>query len=492
MGLPGRVGALSATPSGGPAAPAANAAVRKSIAIRLEGSLENMNLTEESGLEAIIEVSRYLSSILEVDLLLEKILESVVRVMRAERGALLRQSNDGGLECVAVKGLERVDVVEGSNEISFGVIREVQRGGEPVLADNALEDERFRERKSVMATDIRSVLCSPIRTRQRSLGYIYLDRRLVSLPFTMEQQDLLAAFCTQAAVAWENALSFHQIETLNVGLEQKVKERTIELRESNQKLADSLEELTNTRLRLAEAQRDAMQKEMILAREIQESILPPRDLVQAKGYAFCGLVIPASYCGGDFWGFRRYSNDRTLLVVADVTGHGVAASLITAVTRSCLDTLESTGADHPVEDVLAMLSSVVRRSAKGRLLATAFACLIDPAARSITYANAGSRLPYLVSASGGRPSALSGVGLRLGDEEAPRYEAHTKSYSDGIVESKKSDGEMYGDRRFRRSLQALVKEPALDLVAKLIAESEAYCGGVERDDDWTLVVVQLD
>ncbi|MBN2359250.1 MAG: GAF domain-containing protein, partial [Deltaproteobacteria bacterium] len=219
LGLPGRVGALSAAPSGGPAAPAANTAVRKSIAVRLEGSLENMNLTEESGLEAIIEVSRYLSSILEVDLLLEKILESVVRVMRAERGALLRHRDDGALECVAVKGLAREDVVEGSNEISFGVIREVERGGEPVLTDNALEDERFRERKSVMATDIRSVLCSPIRTRQRSLGYIYLDRRLVSLPFTLEQQDLLAAFCTQAAVAWENALSFQQIETLNVGLE---------------------------------------------------------------------------------------------------------------------------------------------------------------------------------------------------------------------------------------------------------------------------------
>ncbi|MBN2358855.1 MAG: serine/threonine-protein phosphatase, partial [Deltaproteobacteria bacterium] len=284
-------------------------------------------------------------------------------------------------------------------------------------------------------------------------------------------------------------------------LEQKVKERTIELRESNQKLADSLEELTNTRLKLAEAQRDAMQKEMILAREIQESILPPRDLVQAKGHAFCGLVIPASYCGGDFWGHRNYSGDRTLLVVADVTGHGVAASLITAVTRSCLDTLESTGTDHAVEDVLAMLSSVVRRSAQGRLLATAFACLVDPEARTLTYANAGSRLPYLVSPGGGRPGALTGTGLRLGEDEAPRYMAQVKSYgagdrlllyTDGIIECKNSSGEMYGDRRFRRSLQALARESAPDLIGKLIQEVEAYCGEIERDDDWTLVAVQLD
>src|SRR5690606_25226023 len=132
---------------------------------------------------------------------------------------------------------------EGSNEISFGVVREALSTGEAILTDNALADQRFRERASVMATDIRSVVCAPIRTRERTLGFVYLDRRVTAVPFNDDHRDLLSAFCTQVAVAWENALAFEEIEALNAGLERKVEERT--------------KELIDTRLKLAEAERDA-------------------------------------------------------------------------------------------------------------------------------------------------------------------------------------------------------------------------------------------
>src|SRR5690606_9650385 len=101
------------------------------------------------------------------------------RVMRAERGALLALEGDD-IRCKAARGMEVEKVIEGSNEISFGVVRETMSLGEAILTDNALADQRFRERASVMATDIRSVVCAPIRTRERTLGFVYLDRRVTA------------------------------------------------------------------------------------------------------------------------------------------------------------------------------------------------------------------------------------------------------------------------------------------------------------------------
>jgi serine phosphatase RsbU (regulator of sigma subunit) len=508
LGLHGRLGALSTMSAGkgggssaGPAAPIRGSmALRKSIAMRLDQNLDALNITEESGLDALIEVSRYLSSILDVDTLLEKVLESVVRVLKAERGVLLAEAGDG-FKCVAARGIDSAEVGEGKGEISFGVIREAQKSGEPVLSDNALSDQRFKDRKSVMATDIRSVICSPIRTQKRVLGYLYLDRRVISLPFSQDQEDLLAAFCVQAAVAWENALSFQEIDDLNKGLEKKVMERTVELRESNTQLQDALDEITNTRLKLAEAERDAMEKEMNLAREIQESILPPPDTFKRDGHRYAGTVIPASYTGGDFWGHVDLKDGRSLILIADVTGHGVAASLITAVAKSCLDTLASMGTLSSVSDVLSMMSYAVHESAKGRLLSTAFAALVDPAGKKITFANAGHNMPYLFTPGAKRPSALVSRGVRLGEDPTQGYEAQEKEYApgdqvvfftDGIVECARPDGKEYGERRFRKAIQAHADLEPPEMIQKLIEDAEAFCEGVERDDDLTLVILKLD
>lgn len=470
-------------------------AARRSVAMRLEG----VNLTEEAGLEAVFEVSRHLSSVRKLDELFEKVLDSIVRVMKADRGVLLRLGTDDSLTPVAARGLTLEQAQEDGGVVSFGVVREAERTGEPVMSDNAMSDERFRERASVMATDIRSVVCSPIRTAHRTLGFVYLDRRLVDVAFDASHLDLLGAFCVQVAVAWENALAFEEIEHLNLGLEQKVKERTLELREANERLAASLEELTNTRLRLAEAQRDALETEMQLARDIQRSILPEESVISLAGLDVIGTVVPASYCGGDFWSFVHSGGARTLLVVADVTGHGVAASLITAVMRACLDTLVTGAEIADVTNVLAILNRVIWGSARGQLCATCSAILVSSDERSLTFASAGHNPPWLLEPDEA-PRPLMQRGYRLGEAEDATFQATTTSYkpgarlalyTDGIVEWRNAADRDFGDRRLRKSLDARRSEPLAEALTGTIADAEAFAAGVERDDDLTLILADL-
>lgn len=473
---------------------------RKSIAVRLEAGIPDATTSDAQGLEAIVEVSRYLASIRDLPTLLEKTLEAVVRVMRAERGAILEATAAGALRCVAARGLKPEEVREGSSAITFGVVRTAQESGEAVLSDNALADDRFKGRRSVVATDIRSVICSPVRTRNRTFGFIYLDRRVLDVSFNVEQQDLLAAFCTQVAVAWENAVAFGQIEALNSGLEAKVKERTVELRSANQELARSIEELTNTRLKLAEAQRDAFEKEMTLARDIQRTILPPEETVEGPGVQIFGKVIPASICGGDFWTWSRLDDDRSLVVVADVTGHGVAASLITAVARACLDTLAITREAKGPAAVLHAMNEVIFGAAVGQLCATAFAVVVDRVQGTLTFASAGHNPPWHLNRDTRAAAPLLARGQRLGeardasyDEAAVPFAAGDSLvlYTDGVVEWPGPKGKPYGDRRFRKALEAHGDKSPRELVDALHADAVAFADGTERDDDLTLVAVAL-
>jgi serine phosphatase RsbU (regulator of sigma subunit) len=473
---------------------------RRSIAVRLEQGMPDAATSNEQGLEAVVEVSRYLASIRDLPTLLEKTLEAVVRVLRAERGALLSVEGDGTLRCVAARGLKVEDVKEGSSAITFGVVRTAQETGEAVLSDNALSDERFKGRQSVVATDIRSVVCSPIRTRNRTFGFLYLDRRVLDVSFQAEQQELLAAICVQVAVAWENALAFGEIETLNTSLEGKVKERTVELRETNEALARSIEELTNTRLKLAEAQRDALEKEMTLARDIQRTILPAEETFDGPGVRLFGKVIPASFCGGDWWAWARIDDARSLLVVADVTGHGVASSLITAVARACLDTLSLTNEAKGPQAVLRAMNDVIHGAAMGQLMATGFAVVVDRDKKQLVFASAGHNPPWHVDVARGAAAPLMARGQRLGEAKDATFDEATVPwndgdrlvlYTDGIVEWPGPKGKAYGDRRFRKSLEANCKKTAAEIVEALHADAAAFAEGTERDDDLTLVAVEL-
>jgi serine phosphatase RsbU (regulator of sigma subunit) len=133
---------------------------------------------------------------------------------------------------------------------------------------------------------------------------------------------------------------------------------------------------------------------------------------------------------------------------------------------------------------------------------TCFASIIDPARRTITYANAGHNFPYLYRAGDGRGEfgSLMIRGNRLGDDRDSRYEAKTTElvpgdvliwYTDGIVECENQAGEEYGEKRFRASVRRAAALDAGDMRDAIVGDAISYFGDTPRKDDMTMIVGRI-
>lgn len=499
MGAPSRAARLQA--GGGVGASIAGTSLALSA---VGGSIADVMLEEDVQLQAVFDLTREVTEARQVPQLLEKIVSAAVKVVKAERGALVRVLPEGRLECVAAVGVERAEVTEGGQAVSFGAIRQCLEAGAPLLTDNAMVDERLKARASVQASDLRSIACVPLKTPRALHGILYVDSSARSKLFTPVTRDLLGVFGAQAATALENAQAFEAIEELNTGLERKVEERTGELAAANQQLRASLDELTNTRLKLAEAQRDALEREMTLARGIQESLVPAPGLLDAGGVLLSGRLEQAGLCGGDFWTWGRLAAGKVFVLIGDVTGHGMPAALLTAVARSALDTVLPLGIATTATALLARLNDALFSSTKGKLQMTAWLGVFDLDARQLVYSNAGHTFPFYIDRSQGlaKLTALAATGPRLGESAGATFEEQRRAwaagdelvlFTDGLTECASPEGTPWGDRALRRLLAELAaKDGAPDaLVREVMAAAHAHYRDAPRADDVTVVVARV-
>ncbi len=161
---------------------------------------------EHSRLAAIFQVSQALGSSLVLDDALTQVMDAVIRLTGAERGCImLFDEAAGGLDLRAARNLERVNLSDKEMEYSRSVVETVSRTGKAVLTTNAQTDPRFSEQRSVMQFSLRSVLCVPLKVKDRILGVIYVDNRVRTGLFSERDRELLSAFAVQAAIAIENA-----------------------------------------------------------------------------------------------------------------------------------------------------------------------------------------------------------------------------------------------------------------------------------------------
>ncbi|MBU0574301.1 MAG: protein kinase [Candidatus Margulisbacteria bacterium] len=201
-------------------------------------------LREKVELSSFFKVSQIMSSILDPDRLIEKIMDSIIEVLGAQRGFLfLYNEQNGKLEVRVARNLDKETINSEDFEFSRGIINYVDTSGESVVVTDAQTDERFKTKKSITTHKLKSILCSPLRYKDKNLGVIYLDNKLVTKLFTEEHLRLLSALTTQAAIALENARAYREIEKLNDSLEEKVEERTQQLRMKSDQLEMSNEEL---------------------------------------------------------------------------------------------------------------------------------------------------------------------------------------------------------------------------------------------------------
>lgn len=168
---------------------------------------------QQERLAALYALSSRLGTTLELPLLLNQVMDAIIELTSAERGFLvLVDQASGALETVAARNVEHETIDATQQQISRTVVERVISSGEPVLTDDAQDDERFASQQSVMGLRLRAIMCAPLLVRGRTIGATFVDNRLQRGIFSEDDLQLLIAFANQAAIAIDNARLFQQTD----------------------------------------------------------------------------------------------------------------------------------------------------------------------------------------------------------------------------------------------------------------------------------------
>ncbi len=263
--------------------------------------------------------------------------------------------------------------------------------------------------------------------------------------------------------------------------------------------------LVYARMHREATERVEVDKEVGLAAAVQRAFVPGSEVIERGDVVVAGIYEPASRCGGDWWSVHQLEHGRVLVLIGDVTGHGVAAAMVTAAAKGCYDVAQRLMREEVnLVRLLGLLDASVRRAGGSQFYMTCFATLLDPQAGKVRFANAGHVVPYVCrpSETGMELDVLAARGDPLGAGNPKNYVQHETDlvpgdlfvwYTDGLVECANPRREQFGDRRMQRMLRRLDRE-VTDVAAvrdHVVRAAVAFQEGQPPDDDITLVVGRI-
>ena len=187
--------------------------------LMLEQNVSDQLKLKQSQLRALMSVGQVINSSLGLTRVLEEVMDSLISLMRAERGFLMLREPDGELVVRIARGIAHVNLEEEVSRFSRSVVRKVVDSNAPVLTTNAQADPRFDAQKSVAAFQLRSILCVPLKQKNELIGVLYVDNRAHAGIFKENDLELISAFADQAAVAIDSARLFEDLQDSHRELE---------------------------------------------------------------------------------------------------------------------------------------------------------------------------------------------------------------------------------------------------------------------------------
>lgn len=182
--------------------------IESSEAVRLSGELSTrLEKTEHrlNKLEMLIDITRALNSTLNLNELLERIIDSIIKLADSDRGFLMLTNEKGELKFRIARDRDEKSLNERDFSISHSIVDDVSRKGEPLFISDLLEHERFKDQESVLDLNLRTAVCIPLKQENRVIGFIYTDSGRLKTEFTPDDVSIVSAFAAQAATAIENA-----------------------------------------------------------------------------------------------------------------------------------------------------------------------------------------------------------------------------------------------------------------------------------------------
>jgi CHASE2 domain-containing sensor protein len=247
---------------------------------------------------------------------------------------------------------------------------------------------------------------------------------------------------------------------------------------------------------MRDRQRRAQEQELAVARKIQQDLLP-RGVLAVQDVEVAGTNLPCFAVGGDYFDYFTLADGRIALAIADVSGKGVPAALLMSNLQAILRAECARGSD--VTQVPSQANKQLMESMPGSSkFVTFFYGALDPAARRLSYSNAGHNPPLVVRTDGAIQELEAG-GLLLGVFPFAEYEQGTVDlgpgdvvvlFTDGVTEAESRRG-LYGDERLHELLRRVHRDSAREIADAICKDVAHFSHGLHQSDDVTVVVVRV-
>jgi serine phosphatase RsbU (regulator of sigma subunit)/pSer/pThr/pTyr-binding forkhead associated (FHA) protein len=392
------------------------------------------------------------------DAAFQKILESALKISGAERGFILVREGGSFGYAAGMDGQGR-NLSLSHFKTSHTVVDDVVEKGNPVFMVEGL-DNRYQNQASIVAMNLRAIACLPLMgipsqaDTTAILGILYLDSKNRMHSLSGLDERILNKLAVEAGNVLERVEMIKSIE-----------------------------------------QRKKLEQELTLAEETQKSLLP-QTLPQVKNLNIHAFSKPTRYVGGDFYDFVELESGELCGVLADVSGKGVSASLLSSMLLGCLQM--QLRADVPIDEALNRLNRFLCEKSSASRFVTMFLFTLNSDG-SGKYISAGHNPSYLFRAATGEIEELDSNNMIVGAFPFATYETATLelnrgdlllAYSDGLTEAENLQGEMLGEEGVKKVIRAEAPAGAKHLEQKLLATIQSFTVGRSPTDDITIMIVE--
>lgn len=447
--------------------------VRIRFTPRDTGGISTLELTMAGGgppeqggmgrLARFFEFSRKLGGGFSLDEVLQDVVDLAIEVTRAERGMLLLRREGRHIDMRVARTHSGHSLPTDGLRISETLVHKVLDSGRTSVIEDVNQDADLALAESVVSLELRSAVTLPLlrfvpskldagTATSEVFGLIYLDSRKQRGGFDGYDLRILERLAQDASSVIENARLLGEAE-----------------------------------------EKRRIDREILMARDVQAALMPEQ-FVSTKTWAIAGTCVPCHTLGGDYVDQFDLGGGRQALVVADVAGKGVAASLLAATLQGAL--AAEIAEARPLGETVTRVNRVHCRLAPVGKFITMVVAVLEPDG-SVALVNAG-HCPVLHAGANG-VGAVAAPGIALGLDADAEYREHVLRlapgdslllYSDGVVESEGPDRELFGEARLVDLVARAATLPAAELLAEITRAIDTFRRGVAVTDDVTVLAVR--
>ncbi len=407
--------------------------------------------------KVLVKFSSDVSSVVGLENILDKTHETFTNALKIDNfGIMVKGQNNGDLVLVRSKGIKNKELLINQSAIHSFIEQKKSLSKLPVI-----EREEFisvcKERSSILVdNDIYTII--PMTVKSKVVGLLLFGLKHSGAQFSHEDLELLNAVANQAAISIENA-----------------------------------------RLYEAEKQKLAIERDLDLARKIQQGLLPS-SVPQIDKLDICGQMIPAMQVGGDYYDLIKISDSKIFVVVGDVSGKGLSASLYMTKLQTMIQ-LACT-IDKTPKQILVDINKKLYESLERSWFITMTLALFDSSTNKLKFCRAG-HMP-LITANNGSIISYKTQGIGVGLESGIIFESSLVEeevsftpgqifafFSDGITEAMNESNDLFGEEKLSELLRDKSSKSSNELMDEIWQSITKFRGHAEQSDDMTMVLVKV-